>query len=207
LLVLGESHYLPKLSTIHLNPRDWYSATECQLTDKERDWISTAKIIAESKKKGFRIKAHWIYKNIAREVSAAGGGENDFIEAIEDVAFYNYFQRPAIYGASLRVDPRDREVAEQVFHWVVSELKPELLIFTSRKAGWECAQFLRECDIPSRNTPHPTCRWWNKASRAYGGVTGRTFFRDFLIEQTWHNQASDATSEPAPGAASSSHQG
>lgn len=83
LLVLGESHYLPKTSTIHLNPNNWYSATECQLNDEEIGWVSTRKIIDWSKQDGFRIKAHGIYKSIAREVNAAGLGQS-VIEAIED---------------------------------------------------------------------------------------------------------------------------
>lgn len=195
LLVIGESHYLPKSSTIHLNAVDWYSANERVLTDEARGWISTAPIITSSKQERFRIRSHGIYKSIAREVNAANGGCGDFVEAIEDVAFYNYFQRPATYGASLQVEVLDREVAGMVLRWVLSEIKPDLIVFTSRKAGWACSEFLRDCQIPAQNTPHPTCPWWNKASKAYGGQTGRKLFLDFLIEQKWHKKPSETTSK------------
>jgi hypothetical protein len=189
LLVIGESHYLPVSSTTHLNSVEWYSASQSVLTHEECEWISTARIVESSKDERFRIRAHGIYKSIAREVNVAGGGHGDFVEAIEDLAFYNYFQRPAAHGASLRVEPLDCEVASAVFRWILSELEPELIVFTSRKAGWACSELLRDLHIPAQNTPHPTCPWWNKASKAYGGRTGRELFRDFLFEQKWHKHS------------------
>lgn len=180
LLVIGESHFLPESSSIHKSI-DWYKADEGQLTDIERVWISTRKIIARSKTEGFKVSSHSIYKNIAIEVNQILSGRDD-LDAIEDIAFYNYLQRPAITGDSLHVDPRDREVAIKVFDWVVGTLQPEIIIFTSDLAGQCCGERLRALGVSHGIVPHPTCAHWNMRAKKYGGLKGRELFCKILIE-------------------------
>ena len=40
LLIVGESHYLPATSTVHLNIDDWY-AGNCDVSDEEKEWCNT----------------------------------------------------------------------------------------------------------------------------------------------------------------------
>jgi hypothetical protein len=160
------------------------------LTATERGWVFTQGIIAESKKEGFTNHAHGIYKGIAIEVNEVMNRPSHlYAEAFQDLAYYNYFQRPATMvpipgerGLSLHVEPLDCEVADKVFKWVVRELlKPDILVFTSRFAGKSC-KALRGLQIPYGIAPHPTSRWWNMKAAAYGGLTGRELFRKTLCD-------------------------
>ena len=47
LLVIGESHYLPDSSTIHKDGNAWYATNDSLLTQTEKDWINTSKLIKD----------------------------------------------------------------------------------------------------------------------------------------------------------------
>lgn len=53
LLVLGESHYLPKGSIKSHDVDAWYSGSEDSLDDKEKEWIFTAEIIGKHMQENF----------------------------------------------------------------------------------------------------------------------------------------------------------
>ena len=92
LLVVGESHYLPEGSTIHRDPDVWYTRSQNDLTDKEREWISTSGNIS-----GEWSRAHTICREIARELSRTlderGLPPDDFV--FRHIVYCNFFLRPA----------------------------------------------------------------------------------------------------------------
>ena len=45
LLVVGESHYMPFESTIHLDPERWYQSKEGHLSKAEREYVHTQDVI------------------------------------------------------------------------------------------------------------------------------------------------------------------
>ncbi|MBW1810674.1 MAG: hypothetical protein JRJ87_20950 [Deltaproteobacteria bacterium] len=186
-LIVGESHYLPASATIHEDPEDWYASDQSALTDDERDWVSTGPIIASSMKERFRFPGHSIYKNVAQVLNMNGLGleNNDF--AIEHLAFYNYFQRPAHKGQSLDISDTDIRVAEEVLDWVVSTLDPDLVAVVSSKANGYAKRHLKNLGVPFESTPHPTCSWWNRPMKKREGRSGRELLSRFLVKHRWHN--------------------
>ena len=45
ILLVGESHYLPKGSTVNLDSKEWYQGTSDKLTPDERRYIDTAGVL------------------------------------------------------------------------------------------------------------------------------------------------------------------
>jgi len=122
------------------------------------------------------------------EINNRGLGYDDPNQAIEHIAFYNFFVRPAVEGKSISVKSEDITVALGVLKWIFDVYQPELLVFTSRLAGRHAKSILKSHGIPFIVTPHPTCVWWNKAAKPYGGVRGRDLLAKFLACNQWHNQ-------------------
>ncbi len=194
LLVIGESHYLPQTSTLHRDLR-WYSADENQLglvqdNDghwyEERGWICPNAIIGVDLKRDPTNRAFIIYREVAFEVNDfLGRPHSDYLDAVHDIAFYNYFQRPALARKGLRVEQQDRDVAAEVLKWNVCDLKPDVIIVASIKAwGNGAAQTLRQVDGPIcfRDVPHPARSGWDKRLGRYDEETGRERFRQILMD-------------------------
>ena len=76
-------------------------------------------------------------------------------------------------------------MSKLVLEDVIRELTPNLVIFTSSKAGEYGARLVRELDIPVVVTPHPNCQWWNRQAKSYGGY-GREIIPKFLIKHDWY---------------------
>ena len=128
----------------------WYSLEEGSLSDTERDWISTSRIIDASQAGGFKNKAHGIYRRVAEQLNANGLNLCDWKQGIEHCTFYNFFQRPAQNsGGSIAATEMDITVAHQVFDWVLSDSEPELVVVVSRKAGGYVGRILKEKGFPS----------------------------------------------------------
>lgn len=126
-------------------------------------------------------------KNVAIEVNDLGPRHANYVEVIEDIAFYNYFQRPAQRGISLAEIGLDCRKAREVLNWVLGELEPEIIIFSSALAGKYGPTEVRHlatlagCRIPNIGvTPHAGSPYWNMRAEAYGWLTGRELFRKFL---------------------------
>lgn len=203
LLVVGESHYLPDKSTIHLDAARWYSADERQLgfaqnkygqVQEELGWISTSRILGRVKMEERSVKAHSIYCNIAAEVNAVGPRHARYRDALDDLAFYNYFQRPASEGLSMKLCrvPKDDEMAEKVLIWVVRDLDPQIIIFASSFAADYGKRVLQHRErMTGRHidywvTPHPGCAHWNMPEYTSPGgkmgLTGQELFGQILID-------------------------
>ena len=186
LLIIGESHYLPKDSNIHLDAEAWYKKQQSELTSQEVRWISTSGIIKNNKDSNFKKKAHSIYRNTCSVINTNFFNYTPSSKAIEHYAFYNFFQRPAdVTGDSICLGKIDKEVAISVFKSVYETLEPELIIFTSSLAGKIAKQTISSISTPFIITPHPSCAWWNRVSKKYNGGTGKELIPSFLKEHEW----------------------
>jgi len=185
LLVVGESHYLPQKSKIHLDAVNWYERKQVELTETEIKWISTSGIIKNNKEKNFPKKAHGIYKNACVVINECSFKYDISSKAIDHYAYYNFFQRPAdVTGDSIKVQKIDRDVSETVFLSILGKLDPELIIFTSSLAGKAASKLVGESGIPYVVTPHPTSAWWNRFAKKYNG-RGKDLVPAFLSEYGW----------------------
>ncbi|MBZ5487263.1 hypothetical protein HW452_06965 [Halomonas aquamarina] len=160
ILLVAESHYLPPESSLHLDAQRWYAGSQADLgTDDQPGWIYTRKII--DKEHGQWVaRGHEIYRRLNRALGEAGyeGDGNLF----RYVAFMNGFQRPAVTGKSLNVQPEDLEVARQTLNGVIDIIEPDRVIFVSTKAKRHLSKHL---EIASSGVPHPASAWWYRASR------------------------------------------
>ncbi len=193
LLLVGESHYLPEGSTQQLKPVTWYGGDSTTLSPEARRWIDTPQILENACAKHFAVKAHWIWKNAFEVINAAGPRYSDFREVAKDVAFLNFFLRPApVKGGSLGgfLKPEDIERANAAFAMHLERLAPTAIVFMSRLARRRF-QPAASFDIPIASTPHPTCHWWNRASKRYGGKRGRDVLTEFVAGLGWP-RASDS---------------
>lgn len=186
LLLIGESHYLPEGSTVHLNPDAWYSGSEESLTDHERGWISTKDVIAGSRANGFRQKEHSIWRLSLQEINASGPNFSDFVEVAGYISFYNFFLRPAVKGKSLQVQGIDVSYANEAFLEHLHAIRPTAVVFISRLARKHCPS-ADACGVPVVATPHPSCVWWNRTSAKYGHKRGRDILGDLVRELNWRS--------------------
>jgi hypothetical protein len=184
LLLIGESHYIPEDSTLDTAPAIWYSGTSESLSEDELYYISTAKIIEESRAEAFSNKAHSIWRNSFLEINEFGPRYADFMRISDDIAFYNFFLRPAFTGDSLIVTPQDIEIANEAFHIHYKTLKPTAVVFLSRLA-FNYFQPATPISVPVIATPHPGCKWWNKSAQKYGNRRGRDILGDFIKTINW----------------------
>ncbi len=186
LLVIGESHYLPPKSTKSSDVDFWYSSSELGLTPKEVSWINTSGIIRDNKSDNFPNKAHGIFRNIGKILNEGFLSYDNSADALNHVAYLNYFQRPAeTTGDSINVHKQDLEVSQKVIDDVINALKPEIVVFTSSKAGDHGQQVVEKHGVLCVAAPHPTCQWWNREAKKYGGY-GRDVIPKFLKQHQWH---------------------
>ena len=108
LLLIGESHYLPADSKQHLTAEAWYSGNASTLNGTEQGWINTSDIV---RPKTFTGRTFSIFRNAFREINDNGPRYPNFTDVADYVVFYNYFQRPARYRASLDVKSQDTFIA------------------------------------------------------------------------------------------------
>jgi hypothetical protein len=197
LLLVGESHYLPKDSTQHQSVESWYSSDASTLSEEERGWINTAEIIKGASAEGFRNKAHSIYRKSFQEINRSGPYYPDYRCVGDIVVFYNYYLRPARYGSSLQVGERDKQVASEVFKAVFEEYRPSAVVFLSKLAyrSWQTCT-ARSISVPVVATPHPGCAHWNRAIKSSGGKRGREVLGVF-ISSVWHQAETCAVADTA----------
>lgn len=187
ILVFGESHYLPGGVTYHHDTTAWYDGScAVMMSDKDRGWIKTRGTIGNGIKKKWKNKSKVIYRNIERALHASGGFDSQVGAAFGEIAFMNFFQRPAQRTkGSIKVADRDREVANTVSEQFVALLQPTMVIFVSRlsyKNALPLRASLKAKNIPCASCPHPGTRWWNTVSKSYGNKTGKNHFIDFVKE-------------------------
>jgi hypothetical protein len=183
ILLIGESHYLPKGSSQHTSPEVWYSGSSHTLSPTEITFISTSEIIEGSRLNRFSNPAHSIWKNSFEVINEFGPRYSDFTRVADDIAFCNFFLRPGLCGKSLLVCPEDVSIAHEAFLATYKKLKPTAIAFLSMKAF---SHFKRPPSIPDPiATPHPASSWWNRVAKKYGNKKGRDILRDFVTATNW----------------------
>src|ERR1051326_3300862 len=129
LLLVSESHYLPKDSQATTTDA-WYSGNLDTLSEEETRHINTSQIIDRSRAESFTNRAHSIYKNALWEINRYGPCYADYRRVADDIAFCNFFLRPAVYGKSLVVTPQDVSIANEHFLHCSMSLGPLLWSFS-----------------------------------------------------------------------------
>lgn len=187
-LFLGESHYLPDAYN-HRVGQEWYerSTASYGFSAEELVWLNTAAIIRHYViESSYKNPAHNIYRNIGKvygEVFAKG----DYPQALEYIAFGNYFLRPAeVCGESIIINGWDEEVRSfQQLAALEKQLQPALIVFVSKKAY---ESFVRVAQTQgatallrkAKSVPHPNSAWWNRAIAQYEGRTGKEELKNIL---------------------------
>jgi len=184
LLLIGESYYVPPGSKLNRSGEAWYAGSSDILTETERGFIDTTELIEDSRSEGFSNKAHSIWRNSFSEINQFGPGYSDFKRVADDIAYYNFFLRPALTGVSLEVTSQDVEIANEAFVMHCETLKPTGIVFLSRLACSHC-RLPESISIPVVATPHPSCRWWNRAAKCYGNKRGRDILGEFIKKTNW----------------------
>lgn len=199
-LIVGESHYLPQKSTIHLSSIQWYDSSISGLNEDEINWSHTRNVISCGHNQYWQYKGHTIFRNLERSILDSGFNPNDKSSMFRYISYLNFFQRPAVTGLSLNYDERDVSISIDVFQQVISILRPTKIAFVSKKP-WDICIYkgivkwdnnLKKYIIPddylicTEYFPHPACRWWNKESLQYqlyrDGIrrNGRKKFIEFI---------------------------
>ena len=187
-LFLGESHYLPAAYN-HRVGQEWYerSTASYGFSAEALAWLNTAAIIRHDViESNYKNPAHSIYRNIGKvygEVFAKG----DYAQALEYIAFGNYFLRPAeVCGESIIINGWDEEVRSfQQLAALEKQLQPALIVFVSKKAY---ESFVRVAQTQgatallskAKSVPHPNSAWWNRAIAQYEGRTGKEELKKIL---------------------------
>jgi hypothetical protein len=180
-LFLGESHYLPAAYN-HKVGQEWYerSTASYGFSAEALVWLNTAAIIRHDViESSYKNPAHNIYRNIGKvygEVFSKG----DYPQALEYIAFGNYFLRPAeVCGESIIINSWDEEVRSfQQLAALEKQLQPALIVFVSKKAY---ESFVRVAQTEGATTllskaksvPHPNSAWWNRSITQYEGRSGK----------------------------------
>lgn len=199
-LIIGESHYLPEKSSIHLDSEKWYASSYSDLSIDEKSWTNTAGIISYRIESAKTPKGHTIYLNLEQAIHELGFYPQSNV--FEYLSFYNFFQRPAIYKQSLDFDNTDVQISIEVFKHVLQILEPKVICFVSKKPWEVCKKsevviwngeinrYVTFDNItPVDYFPHPASQWWNRQSDQYqlfnDGIkrTGKQKFIDFLKKQ------------------------
>ncbi len=199
LLIIGESHFLPDYSRIHLTPRSWYRSNHTMLDEEEWTWTYTGAIIADAKYQKYKSRSHSIYANLEKGILESGFKPIDTVNMFRYCAFYNFFVRPAILGSSIGNTPDDDEIAVNTLKEITKILKPQFICFSSIKA-WKVflksklakpeednyLVYLNNHDIIVDGFPHAGCKHWNMKANKYKfqgkgkPLTGRMKFIKFL---------------------------
>jgi hypothetical protein len=180
LLVIGESNYFNSKDaeiSCFLNADDWYKNAPKELLIPN---VLEKKVNNDGKITAPQLKGlyHTLTKVLNRKLK-----END---RYSDVAFYNYFLRPAYddgqnngFGKKGYYQDIDGEVAFSAFCGILKEIKPNLVIFAT-KIGFDKMEYFRKKtkidfgNIVIKRVAHPSCNWWN--------VYGKQDFENLLIK-------------------------
>ena len=193
-LFYGESHFLPKNKGGNFSDREWYrnSSDELGLNDVDKAYLNTSEIIKNDViNSSFKNKSHSMYRNLGN-VYGEAFGKRDYHTALNEVAYGNYFKRPAeTTGGSINITEMDEEISYNAFKKDIESLKPDKIAFSSKKAYNSALKMARkQNDIEMTQliegkivvVPHATSAWWNRKSKAYGGLSGKERLKQFLLE-------------------------
>ena len=185
ILLVGESHYLPSSSVQYRSVESWYEGDASSLSPKEHGWINTSKVVKEAVDTGFRIRAHSIYRESFKVINRYGPQYTTIGAIAADLAYFNFFLRPALQGKSLEVTNEDARIANEVFLFNVREMNPTGIVFLSTLAAQWLSAKLDIPGIPIVKVPHPASHWWNRKAKKYGGRTGKEVLEAYVVGLEW----------------------
>lgn len=132
LLVIAESHYFPKNSSIHLNAEQWYESDASNLTEEEIYYINTRSVLETD----WNTVSDVVFKQINSKIQPFV--DNSEERAMNYVAFMNCFQRPGETGESIQktCNHLDIQKSYSTVNSVINAIKPDIILFTS-KFAWD----------------------------------------------------------------------
>lgn len=188
ILLISESHYVPKNVTVPSDD-EWYNPENIDEILESVEWNTYTRDIFE---KVFNKGSHPLFHNFKSALIEANSKIN-----MENMAWYNFYQKPASNKVSIKPTPLDQEVANRVFEHILKTIDPELIVFASKKAfdsiysnlNWDerkgmfkYKNFISEINV----VPHANSAWWNRISSTYFDNlnnkerTGRQKFIDLI---------------------------
>lgn len=191
ILFLGESHYLPGNSIAINDSTNWYTNTDANLSEKDKNNINTRIVINSADyyclDKTQYCKAHLIFYNLKSAIFESQRISNTHQAIFDRFAFYNYFQRPAeVTGNSIKNLLADDQLAYQTIREITYATKPTVILFVSKKAynsfirinNIEKDSIFEKANIQS--VPHPSSPWWNRSIKNNNNLTGRQKFLEIF---------------------------
>ena len=188
MLLVGESFYFPKASTIHKNATQWYNSTQNDLHDvfedgeivKEIDWINCDGLL----RCDWKSKGHTIYKNLNASIGNAFSSYT--LRPMDEIAYTNFFVRPALKGLSISKYKKKERItdigkANNVLESVLNVLNPDITLFVSKYA-------YKNVDLNIINqyknmfvnfVCHPASAWWYRSDC----IHNREYFAYVLNEK------------------------
>jgi hypothetical protein len=188
LLIISESHYAPKSFKEECRPEDWYHNRTIELYKKMEGNTGTRNVINNY----ITGKGHRLFSNIEAALK-----RTDRNLALENIAWYNFYQRPAKHKKEFN-NPAQEDIAVSldVFEGVLEILDPNLVIFVSKNAfgclqkgpgkkkdrEWSeemRAHQYKQFKNPIVVTTHPNSSWWNR-KHGKNKETGRVRFERII---------------------------
>lgn len=139
ILLIAESHYLPKYSEIHKNSKVWYNSNQGDLNLEEIHYINTRRVMEAEWNTVSDIIFRELDKKLSEFVDTSKG------RAMTYTSFMNCFQRPANEGDSIKDScvELDLKISFDTVNAVIEAINPDIIIFTSKYAwdsmGWKIA--------------------------------------------------------------------
>jgi len=190
LLLVGESHYVPKKESHFVNRDDFYDISFDELEDGEyKGWINT-RYVFENRVYGtgsFDV----FFSNTATEIARIMNHTNDLSmeqkrAAMHQYAFINYYKRPSYeQGKTIRqITDKDNKYAYEISRSIINTLEPKLIIFLSKKSYYAFCDSNQDGEIWEKYkikcVSHPSSIWWNR--KRNDGRCAREDFYGYISE-------------------------
>lgn len=185
LLLVGCNHYMPEKSSIHHNTEKWYKITKLS-NSKEENFCNT-RGACEQLSFYLGLVDSFLH-NVCREEP----------KSIQDVAFYNFFLRPADYEGNIKDlwfskndNKIDVEEAKKMLPKVIKICKPDIVVFLSALV-WKYAKSIitKEKDMGNLNDfkfcNSPSRHAWNRRifdSEKQKWMPAKESLRAWLLEK------------------------
>jgi hypothetical protein len=176
ILLVAESHYLPKEYNNQFGLSVWYNAKSQSFEDSRLIGNTDTRANVEGIDESW---GHSIHKNVVRSFNNVFGYTSP-MESYSQVAFYNYYQRPAeVNGDSIKNNQEDDKLAYDFHLYLKGLIQPSWVMFLSKKSFLRFRKFGGSIDKVSV-VPHPTSKWWNRKSKAHSDRTGKEKFEQII---------------------------
>ena len=198
ILLIWESYYASNKDSIEIvkSPEKWYfdAPQECIDSLKEfrkekteeyrREWNFASKMYPDGIDRKSRTFAN--VANVFKEFIPKGKDPFSYC------AGYNFYLRPAKERESIKDKPIDREIAAKALLKVIDILKPEYVVFLSKKSY---GVFKKECKGFKQEFPsvvfvafaHPSRYWWNR-KHGKDKLSAKEHFLQFLRNEVFNNK-------------------